>query len=32
MNLLNYIDRFILASVIEPVQRDLGFVHKLTDG
>jgi MFS family permease len=25
MNLLNYVDRFILASVIEPVQRDLGF-------
>jgi predicted MFS family arabinose efflux permease len=25
MNLLNYIDRFILASVIEPVQGALGF-------
>ena len=25
MNLLNYIDRFILASVIEPVQSELGL-------
>jgi MFS family permease len=28
MNLLNYIDRFILASVIEPVQKGLGFADK----
>jgi MFS family permease len=25
MNLLNYVDRFILAAVIPPVQRSLGF-------
>jgi MFS family permease len=27
MNLLNYIDRYILASVIEPVQHDLGIAN-----
>jgi MFS family permease len=27
MNLLNYIDRFILAAVIEPVQQDLGIAN-----